>query len=576
MPIYAFEAKGIQSYILEGGKLRDIAGASEIVHRLAEIGEQDLVGAVLAQIENGAKIVFSRRAGGAFTVYADDAAPLRRLRALFTLAVAQRAPGLTYIDALIESGGFAEGLKALPAALHAARARPAVDLPGLSPAVLAAPRTGRAGVARARRRGGEMVDAATQAKRACLDALRARREPAGAEARFLPPHLRGRAIFPIGFAEDEKEGPDADETQGGGAAPRVFPMLRGRSTIALVHADGNRLGATLIGMIGALHAAKDDAAAAAFLFDFSRTVAESTEQAVQQAVENAIWAAEDDTGGTRVLPLRPVVLGGDDLGLIVRGDLALPFIEEYLVAFRNLTGKSLVAFKDRHAKAADPALRDAAKLVPRGLSAGAGIAFVNKNHPFIAAHDLAEELAKHAKGAAKNAPDREQQAGHDIVVPPSLLSFHRVTTALGSSWNEVLTHDLQTVEGGRSLRLTLAPYEVRVQSDPEARFPLLSDLLALSQSFDGAEVPVGPIRQTVGHLHTAPHEARRIYMRWCEVMDRTQARRQAFATYAEHLGKLGADARDLGCVPDSAPSSRATPLLDALCVRAVTRGDADD
>ena len=35
---YLFQAKGIQRYILEGGKLKDMVGASELVDRLCRSG----------------------------------------------------------------------------------------------------------------------------------------------------------------------------------------------------------------------------------------------------------------------------------------------------------------------------------------------------------------------------------------------------------------------------------------------------------------------------------------------------------------------------------------------------------
>jgi hypothetical protein len=40
---YLFQVKGIQRYILEGGKLRDMAGASELVASLCRSGGDDLL-----------------------------------------------------------------------------------------------------------------------------------------------------------------------------------------------------------------------------------------------------------------------------------------------------------------------------------------------------------------------------------------------------------------------------------------------------------------------------------------------------------------------------------------------------
>lgn len=87
-----------------------------------------------------------------------------------------------------------------------------------------------------------------------------------------------------------------------------------------------------------------------------------------------------------ILPIFPLILGGDDLTVICDGKLALPFTECFLKEFKIAT---------RHHKAIAPIARVALK--GDRLSACAGVAIVKPHFPFSVAYELAESLAKSAK-----------------------------------------------------------------------------------------------------------------------------------------------------------------------------------
>ena len=99
---YLFQAKGIQRYILEGGKLKDMVGASELVDGLCRSNGQDLLGQVLNAVDFPEdKRSFSRRAGGVFMLHYSDAevGAFKQFHALWRLAVAATVPGLEFVEA---------------------------------------------------------------------------------------------------------------------------------------------------------------------------------------------------------------------------------------------------------------------------------------------------------------------------------------------------------------------------------------------------------------------------------------------------------------------------------------------
>src|SRR6185312_4842133 len=83
-------------------------------------------------------------------------------------------------------------------------------------------------------------------------------------------------------------------------------------------------------------------------------------------------------GDRLLLPVRPILYGGDDLTFVCHGRLGLALAERYLRAF-----------------AAAPASDG------QPLSACAGVAIVHSRAPFSRAYGLADELCRTAKGVAR-------------------------------------------------------------------------------------------------------------------------------------------------------------------------------
>lgn len=133
--------------------------------------------------------------------------------------------------------------------------------------------------------------------------------------------------------------------------------LVGNGYLALIHADGNGVG-------GGLGKNKPDSERAAF-FHRNRVL-------LRRAVKKAIDVHCPDTGRA---PLIPLMLGGDDILLVARAEIALPFVVTLCEEIDALQ-KDSNGFK---------------------LTVGVGVVFAKHTIPIHRLHEVAEQLAGSAK-----------------------------------------------------------------------------------------------------------------------------------------------------------------------------------
>jgi hypothetical protein len=119
MYLYATEVKGIQSWILASGKLREIAGASQVIFELADLAKECAASCKACEVVQAA-------AGGARLRFdsLDDLASFARW---WPVAVSRRAPGLPVVQAWVNEQTSSEA--DLQARLAEARNRHFPDLP---------------------------------------------------------------------------------------------------------------------------------------------------------------------------------------------------------------------------------------------------------------------------------------------------------------------------------------------------------------------------------------------------------------------------------------------------------------
>lgn len=186
------------------------------------------------------------------------------------------------------------------------------------------------------------------------------------------------------------------------------------SSVGVVHIDGNGVGAIMRDLGSAhdraqetgvcvsadeVHTDPDDA-----LQTFIMVVNKRLDQAVKDAIALSWYDVQKLTPDT-VVPIVPVLVGGDDVTVYTDGRYAIPFAEAYIRHYEELTEKdellkqlAVVA----GAKKAGP------------LTASAGAAIVGRNFPFHIAYDLAEELVSRGKELGK----------YPGTVPCSTINFH--------------------------------------------------------------------------------------------------------------------------------------------------------
>lgn len=186
------------------------------------------------------------------------------------------------------------------------------------------------------------------------------------------------------------------------------------SSVGVVHIDGNGVGA-IMRDLGSAHSEAQEAGVCVSadevhtepidaLQAFIMVVNKRLDKAVKDAIALSWYDVQELTPDT-VVPIVPVLVGGDDVTVYTDGRFAIPFAEAYIRHYEELTEKdellkqlAVVA----GAKEAGP------------LTASAGVAIVGRNFPFHIAYDLAEELVSRGKKLGKKKD----------TVPCSTINFH--------------------------------------------------------------------------------------------------------------------------------------------------------
>jgi len=211
------------------------------------------------------------------------------------------------------------------------------------------------------------------------------------------------------------------------------------SSVGVVHIDGNGVGAIMRDLKRAHDAVKKiankrpDMTIISGIDDFQSFIM-SVNKRLDDVVKDAIalsWYdvqeltpkdAQEPTPKT-VVPIVPVLVGGDDVTVYTDGRYAIPFAEAYIRHYEKLTkdddllsvlaivagGKKTDAPERDHFEIGDYIIQN-----PGPLTASAGVAIVGRNFPFHIAYDLAEGLVSRGKKLGKKKE----------TVPCSTIDFH--------------------------------------------------------------------------------------------------------------------------------------------------------
>jgi len=184
--------------------------------------------------------------------------------------------------------------------------------------------------------------------------------------------------------------------------------------LAVVHADGNGLGQIFTNFHEHVSTVVGKRADGRSYIDYYRMFSAELDKICEGAFREAADATEFKEN-TKI-PLVPVVVGGDDLTIILDGTRALTFTRRFLESFRRRTGESEVVSE----------ICEAAGHASRRLGICAGICVAKEHFPFSESYRLAEELLKSAK-----------QVKHSVGPEGTAIDFHILYDSVVTSLHEI-------------------------------------------------------------------------------------------------------------------------------------------
>jgi len=423
--VVAYTFRGIQDYLKGGGRLLDVAGGSEVIDSLCRDGlglALQRLGLMDSKADPSEPALMPahgdvlKNASGQVVIRFKKKDKAHQFVRLWPLMADHWAPNGRHAVALERVADDEHLDAAIKEALDQANngsGLPPFALPDATPLTMRNRRTGWPVVWFGGFDGDDELDdrdASTVHRR-----LRVGRDSAaGLE------NLKER----FGFDQDQTLTRDAD----------ALAQAGGSSILAVIHADGAGFGK----MFGDVTAAKGHEAAKAL----SKATTEIVQAAAKEAVADLHTVQIDNKKtGEKDIACRPIVLGGDDMTVVVPARFGLAVARRFLTEFEKHSTEKLACFNQDY----PGALPDRPH-----LTAGAGIAYVHAHHPFSDALHLADTLCGWAK----------EQLGADKT-KTSCLMVHRALDTDAGAFGEIfrdqyVLHPLN----GQEKWLTAGPYTV--------------------------------------------------------------------------------------------------------------------
>lgn len=449
--LYGASVQGIQEFIFQTNRLKEIAGASELVEEICTTqfarllkndNRLDYRAAKDSLSKDKGMILFA--AGNIKCVF-EDKGECERIVLSFPKMVAEYAPGITISQAVVEftdEAKFSEVVTKLEERLKVQRNKPVKSIT-----------LGSMGVSRSRQNGkpvvyahkGNFWDAATLAK---FNYFVDNEDGGTLVSRRTTQNLCQKAF---GQWLGDKQ-----------IAYDTAAMTGKNDWLAIIHADGNGMG-QVVQEVG-----KDPELFKNFSIGLDDATTSASVAATRYIQEKYPFSAKES------FPIRPIVLGGDDLTVICRADVAIDFVQKFMLEFENETQNRL----------------------GRKLTSCAGIAYVKSSFPFHFAYKLAEELCGQAKKDAKSKAETGALAH-------SCLMFHKVQDSMFSDYASLEERELTPQE---RISFKFGPYYVSAEP---SRWTIdeLNGAVAKLGSREGNAVK-SHLRQWMSALHSNPDAAK--------------------------------------------------------------------
>ncbi len=476
--LYGASIQGIQKFIFETSKLREIAGASEIIEQLCD--QKNFIDKLGL---NAGDLQFIRSAAGSISLICSVKDTVEKIVRNWPKTVAEMAPGANLSQAVVEiaSSPTMDDMNHLERKLRTARNKKSV------PAEL-----GSLAVVRSRRTGKPAVDW--------------KDNPSSATSSHAPRSLASRKKQQAGGESAanslmQKCLPDSFEKSVSAYPFDVSDIVRDEesSWIAVVHADGNGLGKIIQKLL--LQFPENDGRIGSVMKEFSNQLNRSTIHSVKTAIESLQLAENRYGPGRRRYPFRPVLVGGDDITIILRADLALGFTEQFLKSFEIATANNLNKMGEQRGT----------DIFKHGLTACAGIAYMKATYPFHYGIDLAEQLCTEAKKVSKAQGERAC----------SSLLFHKIQDSFIADYQDIVKRELQPQ---KNICFQYGPYTPDSDDSP---LPSISELRDRAKCLGTKDAPKSGIRKWLTMLFEDESRADFWMQRVCEITSEKYVRELA-------------------------------------------------
>lgn len=176
----------------------------------------------------------------------------------------------------------------------------------------------------------------------------------------------------------------------------------GESYISVIHIDGNNMGVKFSNCRD-MQERKN----------LSKKVQETVEHAFGYLIKKIVTEYDSyadvldmrvlKQGNKRLLPLRPIIIGGDDITFICPGRMGLQYAQAFIeyVNSEDLLDKELFSGKLYDEDLYTHIKKITGKQISKSLSCCAGVAIVPAKYPFFRAYELAEQLCDEAKALSR-------------------------------------------------------------------------------------------------------------------------------------------------------------------------------